>query len=165
MSQLLNVISALAQAGNAMARSRGSISAAVFGRLGTLIKYDVAPDVPNLRALADRAILEATNFRKLQAVSGRNAPTIANTMLPLEFKTPEDFKYVVTYDYIDQNGNLQKSGYSIFSNERLTKNAIIAQVEEELAQSVGLGLRSGFTELPEFRDVRLAGAYYNERGA
>lgn len=147
-----------------MARTQGNIASAVYGRMGTLIKYDVAPDVPNLREIADRQILEATNFRKLQRVSGRNAPTRANTMLPLEFKTPEDYKYVVTYDYIDQNGIMKKSGYSIFSNERMTKNAIIAQVEEELAQKVGLDFRSGFAEMPEFRDIRLAGAYYNERG-
>lgn len=164
MSALLNVIGALAQAGNAMARSTGSIQSAVYGRMGALVRHRATGGVQNLRGLADRAILEATNFRKLQRVSGRNAPTRANTMLPLEFKTPENYKYVVTYDYVSPDGTLKKSGYSIFSNERLTKDSIIAQVEEELAQSVGLGFRSGFEDLPEFRDIRLAGAYYNERG-
>lgn len=164
MSALLNVISALSQAGNAMARSTGSIASAVYGRMGALIRHKATGNVQNVRELADRQILEAINFRKLQSVSGRNAPTRANTMLPLEFKTPEDYKYVVTYDYIDQEGIMKKSGYSIFSNERMTKNAIIAQVEEELAQKVGLDFRSGFAEMPEFRDIRLAGAYYNERG-
>ena len=162
MSQLLKAIGALAQMGNQVARTVGNISSSVYGIMGRLVQSGDFDQVPNLRALADRQILEAANFRKLQSVSGRNRPTRANTMLPLEFKTPENYKYVVTFDYIDPDGIVKKSGYSIFSNDRLTKDNIIASVEEKLAATAGLGFRSGFDELPEFSDVRLAGAYYNQ---
>lgn len=162
----MNVISVsaiLSKAATGAVRSSASIASTVYGTLGALTKKKALGGVTNARFLADRAIAEAINYKRLRSVNLRARPLPGTSMLAQEFKSRDAYKYQLTYSYKDLEGRVRKNGYTLYSEQLLTKGNIINIAVGEVEAGMGLGFRSGIAVNESASNFQLTGAFYNDR--